>query len=43
MALSVLGTGSCLPTRVVDNDELSRLTGLQASRIEELFEIRERS
>jgi 3-oxoacyl-[acyl-carrier-protein] synthase III len=40
--LSILGTGSALPTRTVSNNELERLTGVSAGRIQELFEIVER-
>lgn len=40
--LSILGTGSALPDRVVANAELEVLSGFPASRIVELFEIQER-
>lgn len=40
--LSILGTGSALPDRVVPNAELEAATGFAASRIRELFEIDER-
>jgi 3-oxoacyl-(acyl-carrier-protein) synthase III len=40
--LALLGVGSALPSRVVTNAELERLTGFSASRILEMFEIEER-
>lgn len=42
MKLSVLGTGSALPERIVSNAELEERTGFPAARILELFEIEER-
>ncbi|HYC56920.1 MAG TPA: 3-oxoacyl-[acyl-carrier-protein] synthase III C-terminal domain-containing protein [Candidatus Binatia bacterium] len=38
----ILGIGSCLPQRVVDNAEIERLTGIPAAHVAELFEIQER-
>lgn len=38
----ILGVGSALPTRVVGNDEIERLTGIPATHIAELFDIRQR-
>lgn len=40
--LTILGTGSALPDRVVKNAELETLTGFPAARMRELFEIEER-
>lgn len=40
--LSILGIGSALPDRVVTNEELEELSGFPATRMCELFEIRER-
>lgn len=42
MKISVLGTGSALPDRIVSNAELEELTGFAAARTLELFEIEER-
>ena len=38
----VIGTGACLPSRVVTNDELGPVVGMRPARITELFDVRER-
>lgn len=40
--LTILGTGSALPGRIVSNAELEAVTGFPAARMRELFEIDER-
>ncbi len=42
MKISILGTGSALPDRIVSNAEVEERTGFAAARIVELFEIEER-
>ncbi|HYC00564.1 MAG TPA: 3-oxoacyl-[acyl-carrier-protein] synthase III C-terminal domain-containing protein [Candidatus Limnocylindrales bacterium] len=38
----ILGVGSALPTRIVGNEEIERLTGIAAAHVAELFDVRER-
>ncbi len=40
--LGILGVGAALPSRVVTNAEVARLTGLTEERIQSVFEIEER-
>ena len=42
MALAILGTGSSLPARIVDNAEVSALIGLSESHISSMFEVERR-
>jgi len=42
MRCRIIGTGAYLPPRVVPNEEVGRLAGVEPRRIERLFDIRER-
>ncbi len=42
MSFEILGLGSYLPPRIVDNDEAAALSGVSATHIREIFEIEER-
>lgn len=42
MQCHIVGVGSCLPPRVVTNEELGPIAGMQPRRIEQLFDVRTR-